>query len=281
MYTEVNIPIRGPVPNPTMAEAYSASGPAWAEGPLLVYGRLAEVLVGASPVPLAARVVLDLGAGTGAASRAIAGAGGRPIAVDNANGMLAAGRSRQVLAGEDPVPAAVGDALALPFAGGSFDAVVAAFSLNHVEDLSGALREAGRVTRPGGAVVASGYGDDDHHPVKDAAAAALLEYGWVEPSWYAGIRRLAIPAMANPAAARAAAEEAALGEVAAWTLQVPFDDLDAADLVSWRLGMAQCAPFVAGLDAKARSGLRSRALELLGSDFAPLRRSVVVVTVRT
>lgn len=280
MDTKVSSPDHRPVPDPTIAEAYSASGRAWAEGPMRVYGRLAEMVVGLCPVALADQVVLDLGAGTGAASRAIAIAGGRPVAVDNAYGMLAAGRSRSVLGGEDPVPAGVGDALALPFAGGAFHAVIAAFSLNHVEDLAGALREAGRVTRAGGAVVASGYADDDRHPVKGAVVGALVEYGWVEPPWFAALRRQAIPAMATPAAARTAAGEAGFGKAEARKLQVPFDDLDASELVAWRLGMAQCAPFVAGLDRKRRSGVRMRALDLLGSDFPPLRRSVVVLTVR-
>lgn len=281
MDTEVITPTHRPGPDLNITEAYSASGQAWAGGPMRVYGRLAEAVVRACPVPVADRVVLDLGAGTGAASRAIARAGGRALAVDRARGMLEVGRDQPTETDDGPVPATVGDALALPFASGAFDAVVAAFSLNHVADLAGALREAARVTRSGGAVVASGYADDDRHPVKDAAATALAEYGWTEPSWYADLRRQAIPGLATPAAARAAAREAGMGEVRAWKLSVPFDDLDAPGLVAWRLGMAQYAPFVAGLDPTARAELGSRALALLGSDFAPLRRSVVLLTVRT
>ena len=78
----------------TLAGAYSATGAAWEEGPGRVYNRLAEVLVEHSPVPVEGRTVLDLGAGTGAASRAIARARGSPVALDLAFGMLAeAGRA--------------------------------------------------------------------------------------------------------------------------------------------------------------------------------------------
>jgi demethylmenaquinone methyltransferase / 2-methoxy-6-polyprenyl-1,4-benzoquinol methylase len=42
------------------------------------------------------------------------------------------------------------DALCLPFADGSFDAVTVAFGLRNMESWPGALREMGRVLRPGG-----------------------------------------------------------------------------------------------------------------------------------
>lgn len=46
-----------------------------------------------------------------------------------------------------------GDAMALPFADGSFDSVVFSFSLCGVPDVNGALVEALRVLRPGGSLL--------------------------------------------------------------------------------------------------------------------------------
>src|SRR6059058_5319538 len=83
-------------------------------------------------------------------------------------------------------PAVVGDLLALPFADGSFDVVVAAFSLNHVRNASDGLRELMRVTRSGGGTVVSAYADDDTHPVKGATEAALANRGWELEPWYGG-----------------------------------------------------------------------------------------------
>lgn len=265
-----------PAPEVTssMGEAYSRSGAAWEDGPMRVYGRLAGAVVARCPVPLAGARVLDLGAGTGAASRAVLAQGGRPVALDVAVGMMAAGRAAGL-----PVPAVAGDALRLPFPPGAFGAVVAAFSLNHVVDLAAALAEAVRVLAPGGGLVASGYSVRDSHPVKAAVEAALAERGWVAPAWYDDLRGRAIPGMATVEAATGAAADAGLAAEAV-DVVVDMDDLEPADLVAWRLGMAHCAPYVDSLPPAMREELQARSLELLGPGPPPLRRAVVILTAR-
>ena len=67
----------------------------WADGPGPMYAQLARVLVAAAPVPLAGRLVLDLGAGTGVAGRAALAAGARRVvAADLSEGMLRHGGRR-------------------------------------------------------------------------------------------------------------------------------------------------------------------------------------------
>ena len=56
-----------------MQRAYDRSADAWASGPEQVYTCLAQTLIDAAPVPLHGARVLDLGAGTGVASRAALG----------------------------------------------------------------------------------------------------------------------------------------------------------------------------------------------------------------
>ena len=170
----------------TIASAYSSTGAAWQAGPGAIYDRLAHVLVDCRPTGFDGRLVLDLGAGTGAASRAIAAAGGNAIAADAAPGMLFADRTSRP-------PAVVGDAVALPLRDRAVDAVVAAFSLNHLDDPVGGLHEAARVTQPGGAILASAYAEDDTHPAKQAAESAAREWGWQAPGWYAHVREAAVP----------------------------------------------------------------------------------------
>jgi len=101
--------------------------------------------VAASP----GQLVLDLAAGTGTSSRAFASAGARCVACDFSFGMLSVG-ARKPATG---LAFAAGDALALPFAAGTFDAVTISFGLRNVADTGQALTELLRVTRPGGRLV--------------------------------------------------------------------------------------------------------------------------------
>jgi demethylmenaquinone methyltransferase / 2-methoxy-6-polyprenyl-1,4-benzoquinol methylase len=90
--------------------------------------------------------VLDVAAGTAVSTVPLAAAGALAVACDFSLGMLRAGRQRRV-------PLVAGDALALPFAAGAFDAVTVSFGLRNVADPDAALRELARVTRPGGRLV--------------------------------------------------------------------------------------------------------------------------------
>jgi ubiquinone/menaquinone biosynthesis C-methylase UbiE len=257
-----------------LARAYDQAGEIWEQGPArVVYDHLAGVLVARSPVSLAGRVVVDVGAGTGAAGRHVAAAGGRTVAVDLSVGML-----RGNPAG--PGVAVVAQATQLAIAGSSVDGVVASFSLNHLPDPAAGLREADRVCRAGSPVLVSAYAADDHHPVKDAVEQALVEAGWVAEHWYGELRRAAIPQLATPEGMAAAARRAGL-DGRAEHLQVEIPGLSADDLVTWRLGLAQSASFLADLDPTARSGVRRRARRLLGDHPPPLRRSIVVLAAVT
>lgn len=255
----------GPAEIHTIAGAYSAGAAAWAGGPMRVYRRLAAELVARSPVDLRDRAVLDLGAGTGAAS--VAARRSRVVAVDRALGMLQVGRSSRP-------PAAVADALALPFPDGAFEVVIAAFALNHLDDPVAGAREAGRVA--GGLVLASTYADDDDHPVKAAAEQALIEAGWTRPAWY-DAAKAAMAAWGSIEQATRVVADAGLVTERVEHAHVAFPELTAADLVAWRLGMAQAADFVATHDGDA---LQARALELLPTDAGPLVRSVLFIVAR-
>lgn len=253
-----------------IAAAYDATGAEWEDGPGRIYNRLAEHLVAESPIPLAGRRVLDLGAGTGAASRAVARAGGHPIGVDVAVGILRA----PVWTGQPRVAA---DLEALPLVDGAVDGAVAAFSFNHVPDPTRALAEAARVCRPGSPLVVSAYAADDDHPVKAAVDEALAAVGWEPPAWYCSFRRDIVPLLATVERAVAAAATAGV-DAAARVLRVPMGDLGPADLVAWRLGMAAVAPFVARLAPAARRHVERQVIEGLGADAPPLVRSIVVLT---
>ena len=100
--------------------------------------------VGAQP----GEMVLDLAAGTGTSSEPLAAPGAIVTPCDISLGMLRTGKQRR-----GDLPFVAGDATALPFTTGSFDAVTISFGLRNVVDTPQALGEMLRVTKPGGRLV--------------------------------------------------------------------------------------------------------------------------------
>ena len=177
-------------------------------------------------------------------------------------------------------PAAVADALALPLPDRSVGGVVAAFSLNHLARPAAALAEARRVCQPGSPIVAATYAEDDGHPVKAAVLAALVAHGWEPPAWYRALQQDVAPLLWSTASARDVCAEAGLdAEIERRRVALPW--LGPGDLVDWRLGMAQHAPFVDQLPSSDRAALRAAAIDELGADPPPLERSILVIVAVT
>jgi len=104
-------------------------------------------------LPPAPALVLDVGGGPGEYARALVTAGYRVRLVD-----LVPGHVAQAAAGQPSVDAVVADARALPEEDRLYDATLLLgplYHLVHREDRLRALREAARVTRPGGRIVAA------------------------------------------------------------------------------------------------------------------------------
>lgn len=91
--------------------------------------------------------VLDVCAGTLDLSALCAAAGAGVVASDFSHEMLVRGR------GKVSVPLARADALALPFADGSFDGVICGFGLRNLDDPRAGLGEMRRVLKPGARAV--------------------------------------------------------------------------------------------------------------------------------
>ena len=116
----------------------------------------------------AGQVVLDVGCGSGAFLRVAADHGALVAGLDASAALLAIARER--------VPAAdlaQGDLQQLPYVDDAFDAVTGFCSFFFADDMVGALREAGRVAKPGAPVVIQVWGrpeEFDLHLMKDVLA---------------------------------------------------------------------------------------------------------------
>lgn len=92
--------------------------------------------------------ILDIAAGTGTSSIALAKTGAEVIALDFSQGMVEEGRRRH-----PDLQFVQGDAEKLPFGDAEFDAVTISFGLRNVQHPEVAIAEMLRVLKPGGRVV--------------------------------------------------------------------------------------------------------------------------------
>jgi demethylmenaquinone methyltransferase/2-methoxy-6-polyprenyl-1,4-benzoquinol methylase len=97
--------------------------------------------------------VLDVATGTGLVARELARKNVRVVGLDQSPDMVSRGLDAVRERGLDRrVRFALGQAQALPFRDGAFDAVTFTYLLRYVDDPSATMRELARVVRPGGVV---------------------------------------------------------------------------------------------------------------------------------
>jgi demethylmenaquinone methyltransferase/2-methoxy-6-polyprenyl-1,4-benzoquinol methylase len=111
--------------------------------------------------------ILDIAAGTGTSSAALARSGAEVIAVDFSRGMIETGKRLH-----PDLTFVFGDALALPFNDDEFDIATISFGLRNTHDTSKALAEALRVTRPGGRI----YVVEFSHPTSSVFRTIYFKY---------------------------------------------------------------------------------------------------------
>lgn len=97
--------------------------------------------------------VLDVAAGPGVISAAVARHASSVTVFDATEAMIAKARARCEAAGLGNVDFRIGDAHHLPFADDAFDGVVSRLAVHHFADPGRAIREMARVLKPGGVLV--------------------------------------------------------------------------------------------------------------------------------
>jgi phosphatidylethanolamine/phosphatidyl-N-methylethanolamine N-methyltransferase len=148
-----------------MTPTEAAAGRAYWERHAKRYDRSTRFL--ARPVPRMLELVVDVvkgrtrvlevAAGTGLVTTAIAPVVGELVATDYASAMVQQLEARVLEAGFANVRCQQADIFKLPFDDASFDAVIAANVLHLVPELEGALASIRRVLRPSGVLVVPTY----------------------------------------------------------------------------------------------------------------------------
>ncbi|AYG03851.1 class I SAM-dependent methyltransferase [Gryllotalpicola protaetiae] len=152
--------------------------------------------------PRPGELVLDVAAGTGTSSAAIATFGAHVVAADFSAGMIEVGKARQ--AGNPRVEFVQADATDLPFGDDEFDAVTISFGLRNIVQPKKALAEFFRVTKPGGRVVICEFS------TPPLAAVRAAYYGYLQ---------FGMPIVARLASSNAEAYEYLMDSIRAWPSQ--------------------------------------------------------------
>lgn len=153
--------------------------------------------------------ILDLAAGTGTSSSALAKGGAAVVAVDFSPGMIAEGRRRH-----PRIEFVEADVERLPFGDDEFDAVTISFGLRNVADPVAALGEMYRVLKPGGRLVVCEFS----HPSR-----AIMRAGY--EAWL----KVALPVVARLASSNPEAYTYLVESIRDWP--------DQPTLASWMRGV--------------------------------------------
>lgn len=248
--------------------AYDRVGEEWHDGPARVYRALAQPVLDAAG-DVRGRAALDVGTGSGVLADELSRRGARVVGSDLSQGMLRrAARKRP--------PAVVADVRALPFGEGRFDLVTASFVLNHLDDPVRGLRELRRVLRPGGTLLATTFEGEAPHPVKRVVEEVTARHGHVVPDWYLSLKSGTLPLLSTPALFSDAARDAGLARARVERVPVSLA-LSPRELVEWRLGMAQLAPFVARLTPERRALLVAEAEAAAAPHAEPVTMTVLLL----
>ena len=221
---------------------------------------LSAALIRAAGVRLGQRA-LDVGCGPGGLTRALADLLGpeRVAAVDPSKPFIEACRAR--------VPGADvrgGAAEELPFADGSFDAVLAQLVVNFMSDPEAGVREMRRVASPGGAVAACVWDYPGEMTMLRAYWDAALELDPAAPDEGATMR-FSRRGELGELFGRCGLERVETGELVVGADYEDFDDL-------WSplpSGLGPSGAYCASLDPERQEALRAATHRRLGSPEGP------------
>ena len=104
--------------------------------------------------------ILDVATGTGMVAFALAARGAEVVGLDQSESMLSGARARLEHTPEmaDRLSFVQGEAEALPYADGEFDALSFTYLLRYVDDRAATMRELARVVKPGGQIAMVEFG---------------------------------------------------------------------------------------------------------------------------
>lgn len=233
-----------------LAEEYSAKSDAYARHWSPVIRPMALAILPALPLKNS-RVVLDVGAGTGAllSDLEAAAPGAKVVGADRAEGMLRQAKQ----AGHRLLT--VTDAQSLGIGSGTVDVAVLIFVLFHLPDPPRGLHEACRVLRKGGAIGVVTWGQDPGSPGLSIWREELDREGAPPDPRDPSVMQQAL--VDSPAKLQGVLAAAGFESVHVWSATA-FHQWTPEDLMAMQLGCGMAARRLPGLSSARRAACQSR-----------------------
>jgi SAM-dependent methyltransferase len=200
---------------------------------------------------------VDLATGIGepavTAARKV-GAGGRILAIDHSQGMLAVARERAAALGLANMDFAVGDIESLQAEPHGFDAAVCRWGLMFVPDLDGAARGIRRALKPGARFATAVWSSPDRVPMISLGSDAVRALAGLPPRQPGALDPFRL---ADTSILTRALEDAGFTDIRTEQIEVVFEFGSADEFTHFRADVS--SPFRAILD-KAAPELREKIL---------------------
>src|SRR5512143_2567700 len=159
--------------NPLSAsEPWNLVADGYAETTMLVFELFAEEAIAASKLKPGA-TVLDVACGPGTLALKLAHQADKVHGIDFSESMLAVFRKKIEQAGHRNIALHCGDAQALPYADGTFDAAFSMFGLMFFPDRKRGFAEIYRTLKPGGSIAVTSWAPLDQSPAMQTMFGAL------------------------------------------------------------------------------------------------------------
>ncbi len=264
-------------------DQFSAGWRKWDAEVLGWHGPYGDAMLAEARLRPDARII-DVASGTGEPGLTAAALlpAAQVVLVDISTGMLRVAAEKAEVRRLDNVRTVVCDVTALPFADAAFDTVLCRFGFMFFPDMSAALAELVRVTRPGGRIVASVWARAAENPWASLILGTIARHS-----------ELPVPPADAPGSFRCAAHGylsrffSAAGLVEVGERKISSDLVLPSAETYWEFMTDVAAPVVIGLgkaDPASRELIRSEVFQLLGRywhDGALRLRSTATVAAGT
>lgn len=252
--------------NPLSAsEPWNLVADGYAETTMLVFEQYADEAIAASKLKPGA-TALDVACGPGTLALKVARTADKVHGIDFSEAMLAVFKKKIVQAGHGNIELHCGDAQALPYPDGMFDAAFSLFGLMFFPDRNRGFAEIHRTLKPGGSIAVTSWAPVDQSPAMQTMFGALRA---IKPDLPQPQR--SISTLENPDVFRQEMHDAGFRNVVIRSITNPFPVLAAPEF--WEVMVKGSAPIQMLKKNMGEAAWREK--EILALDYLKERLSSI------